>query len=186
MNISHSGLTDWGLKNVRIERNFTILDIGCGGGRTIQKLAAIATEGSVYGVDYASGSVAVSRAKNAQLIKEGRVDIRQGAVSELPFASNKFDLAIAIESQYYWPDLVGDLREIRRVLNPGGRLVIIAETYKGGRYDKLKATAMKLLKSAHLGVDDQRELLTSAGYHQVQIIEERKKGWICATGTNPA
>ncbi len=42
MNCSHSSVTDWGLKHVQIERDFAILDVGCGGGRTIQKLAALA------------------------------------------------------------------------------------------------------------------------------------------------
>jgi len=182
MNRSHSALTDWGLQQISIERNFKILDIGCGGGRTIQKLASVATEGSVCGVDNATGSVAVSRSKNAQLIKNGRVEIRQASVSQLPFPDHSFDLATAIETQYYWPDLVNDMKEVRRVLKPGGRLIIIAETYKGGRFDQLKAPTMKLLKSAHLSADDQRELLAAAGYDDIQIIEEKKKGWICATG----
>jgi len=52
MNMSHSGVTDWGLTHVRIEKNFTILDVGCGGGRTISKLARIAEQGTVYGIDY--------------------------------------------------------------------------------------------------------------------------------------
>jgi trans-aconitate methyltransferase len=65
MNYSHAGLTDWGLKQVQVEKNFTILDVGCGGGRTIQKLVSLAPEGMVYGVDYADGSVAASEAKNA-------------------------------------------------------------------------------------------------------------------------
>src|SRR5262245_13533940 len=64
MNSSHSSLTDWGLEHVQIKKEFTILDVGCGGGRTIQKLAAIASEGKVYGIDYAKGSVAASRGKN--------------------------------------------------------------------------------------------------------------------------
>ena len=54
MNRSHSSVTDWGLKHVQIDEHFTILDVGCGGGRTIEKLAALATKGMVYGVDYAS------------------------------------------------------------------------------------------------------------------------------------
>ena len=105
MNISHSGLTDWGLSHVRIEKQFTILDVGCGGGRTIRKLAALATEGMVCGVDYSKGSVAASRAKNARSIETGHVEIKQASVSQLPFAENRFDLVTAVETQYYWPDL---------------------------------------------------------------------------------
>ena len=127
MNVSHSRLTNWRLRQVPIEKHFKILDIGCGGGRTIQKLAAIATQGHVCGVDYASGSLSVSRSKNAELIKSGRVEVREASVSQLPFADEVFDLATAIETQYYWPDLVNDMKEVRRVLKPGGRLVVIAE-----------------------------------------------------------
>jgi trans-aconitate methyltransferase len=50
MNSSHSGVTDWGLRRVRIERDFKILDVGCGGGSTIEKLAALAPEGVVHGM----------------------------------------------------------------------------------------------------------------------------------------
>ena len=185
MNRSHSTLTDWGLQQVSIENNFKILDVGCGGGRTIQKLASVACAGLVCGVDYASGSVAVSRRKNAELIKRGLAEVREASVSQLPFADSSFDLATAVETQYYWPDLVNDMKEVRRVLKPGGRLVIIAETYKGGRLDPLKAPVMKLLKSSHLSADDQRELFLKAGYDDVQIFEEKKRGWICATGRKP-
>jgi len=51
MNASHSNLTDWGLQHVSIANHYTILDVGCGGGRTVSKLAAMATQGKVYGVD---------------------------------------------------------------------------------------------------------------------------------------
>ena len=186
MNQSHSKLTDWGLQQVSINKDFKILDVGCGGGRTIQKLASITGEGLVCGVDYASGSVAVSRRKNAELIKRGLVEVQEASVSRLPFADCSFDLATAVETQYYWPDLVNDMKEVRRVLKPGGRLLVIAETYKGGRLDPLKAPVMKLLKSTHLSADDQRELFTAAGYDDVQISEEKKRGWICATGRRSA
>ncbi len=49
MNARHSQVTDWGLSHVRVKEQFTILDIGCGGGRTVGKLAAITTEGKIYG-----------------------------------------------------------------------------------------------------------------------------------------
>lgn len=186
MNRSHSSLTDWGLQHVPVEKGFTILDIGCGGGRTIQKLAGIATDGMVYGVDYADGSVAASRAHNFKLIEAKRVEILKGSVSQLPFSENKFDLVTAIETQYYWPDLVKDMQEILRTLKPGGTLAIIAESYKHKGANKVEQATMKLLRSSNLGVDDHRQLFSTAGYTDIQIFEERRKGWICVTGKKPA
>jgi SAM-dependent methyltransferase len=127
MNVSHSQVTDWGLKHAAIEEGFTILDVGCGGGRTIEKLAALAAKGTVYGVDYAAGSVAASRAKNAQLIQAGRVEVARASVSRLPFAADKFDLVTAVETRYYWPDRVNDMGEVLGVLKPGGTLIVIGK-----------------------------------------------------------
>jgi len=185
MNRTHSALTDWGLEHVVIEKDFTILDVGCGGGRTIQKLASMASKGSVYGIDYASGSVAASRTKNAELIKAGRVEIRQAPVSQLPFPDAKFDLVAAVETQYYWPDLVNDMKEIRRTLKPGGRLIIIAETFSGARFDNVKGSVMKLLGSNALSEDGQRDLFRLAGYDEIETFVEQRKGWICVVGRKP-
>ena len=186
MNLSHSGVTDWGLQHVLVEGHFTILDVGCGGGRTIQKLAALATAGVVCGIDYSKGSVAASRAKNAKLIGAVRVEIKQASVSQLPFPEGKFDLVTAVETQYYWPDLVSDMQEILRVLKPGGTLIIIAETYKKGANNWLQGSVMKLLRSSSPGVEEQRELFSKAGYAEIQIFVESQKGWICAIGQKPS
>jgi ubiquinone/menaquinone biosynthesis C-methylase UbiE len=182
MNVSHSSLTDWGLQHVTIAKGCTILDVGCGGGRTVAKLAALAPAGVIYGVDYAAGSVATSVSKNAALIKAGRVEIEQAAVSRLPFPDDKFDLVTAIETQYYWPDLAADMREILRVLKPGGRLIVIAESYRNGKFDKMQQPVMKLLRAARLSMVEQRELFSTAGYKDVQTFEEPEKGWMCAIG----
>jgi ubiquinone/menaquinone biosynthesis C-methylase UbiE len=182
MNKSHAKLTDWGLTHVAIEKYFTILDVGCGGGRTIEKMATLATSGKVFGIDYASGSVATSQWRNKGLIRAGRVDIRQASVSNLPFPADTFDLVTAIETQYYWPDLVNDMRTILRVLKPGGTLAVIAETYKGGSRDVVLGTAMKLLGSTSLGMKEHKDLFAQSGYVNVQVFEEQNKGWICVTG----
>lgn len=186
MNESHGSLTDWGLKHVAIGNRFTILDVGCGGGKTVNKLAASATEGMTYGIDYSEGSVAASRSQNRGLIEAGRVAIEKASVSQLPFPASKFDLVTAVETQYYWPSLVEDMREILRVLKPGGKLVVIAEMYKGGKYDKLKWPVMWLLRSAHLGVKEHRELFSKAGYTNIEIFEEPDRGWICAMAAKSA
>ncbi|HLJ89979.1 MAG TPA: class I SAM-dependent methyltransferase [Candidatus Angelobacter sp.] len=185
MNQSHSKLTDWGLMHIRVGEDFTILDVGCGGGRTIGKLAAIASNGKVHGVDYAAGSVATSCSRNKEFIRAGQVEIQQASVSKLPFAADTFDLVTAIETQYYWPDLPSDMREVLRVLKSGGMLAIIAETYKGGSRDVVLGTAMKLFGSPSLGVKEHKELFARAGYINVEVFEEQKKGWICITGTKP-
>lgn len=185
MNSSHSRLTDWGLQHTSIEPHFTILDVGCGGGRTIQKLALQAPAGKIYGVDYAEGSVAMSRQKNCGSIQAGRVKIKQASVSQLPFADNKFDLATAIETQYYWPDLPNDMQEILRVLKPGGTLLIVAEVYQNGSRANVLGPVMKLLGSHTLSADDQRALFSQAGFQDVQIFEH-KKGWLCSCGKKPA
>jgi len=183
MNSSHSSLTDWALTHVTFEPDAKVLDVGCGGGRTIEKLADKAT--SVYGIDYAAGSVAASRAHNKRLIADGRVQVERASVSRLPFTDDFVNLVTAVETQYYWPDVVNDMREILRVLKPGGRLVVVAESYKGGRHDWLLGPVMKLIGSRRLSVDDHRELFQSAGYTEIELFEELGKGWLCAIGRKP-
>jgi SAM-dependent methyltransferase len=186
MNQSHSALTDWGLEHVEIEPDFEILDVGCGGGRTVQKLARAASAGRVVGVDYSVGSVEASRATNAAEIRSGRVEIQQASVSRLPLADSSFDLVTAIETHYYWPDLPGDIREVLRVTKPGGAFAVIAETYKGAKNDLVQRPAMTLLRVELLSADEHRRWFEDAGFAQVQVFEEKAQGWICVTGKKPA
>jgi ubiquinone/menaquinone biosynthesis C-methylase UbiE len=183
MNRSHREVTRWGFERVVIGEESTILDVGCGGGKTIQMLAGLATRGTVYGVDYSRQSVAASRRLNAQGIRDGRVDILQGSVSRLPFPDATFDVVSAIETHYYWPSPVDDMREVRRVLKPGGRFLLIAETYKGRSFDFVYRPAMKLLRATYLTVEEHRALLSSAGFAEVSVSERRDKGWLAAVGT---
>jgi ubiquinone/menaquinone biosynthesis C-methylase UbiE len=183
MNGSHATLTDWALAHLELSKDARVLDVGCGGGRTIEKLAGIVA--TVYGIDYAAGSVAASRAHNRRLIAEGKVFIEVAAVSRLPLADNFFDLVTAVETQYYWPDTTSDMREILRVLKPGGRLMVVAESYRGGRHDWFLGPMMRLLGSQRLSVDDHRALFHAAGYTEIEIFEERNKGWLCAIGQRP-
>jgi ubiquinone/menaquinone biosynthesis C-methylase UbiE len=188
MNRRHSKVTAWGLKHVSIRNQDTILDVGCGGGRTVARLAAMATEGKTYGIDYSEESVAASRRTNRKQIAAGRVEILSGSVSHLPLADRTFDLVTAVETHYYWPDFNADMREILRVLKPGGALIIIAEAYKGGKYDRLLQRLEKLrgmMNYAHLSVSEHNELFTKAGYSDIQVFEEYDKGWICAVGRKP-
>lgn len=185
MNLSHAAMTDWGLQQLTVPRNAAILDIGCGGGRTILKLSAMAPEGKVFGLDYSDASVAVSQETNAREIASGRVQIQQGSVASLPFPDRSFDIVTAVETHYYWPDLPANVREILRVLKPGGTFVLIAETYRGGPLRFLYAIVMPLLRAAFLSDAEHRALLSEAGFTDVATHHLPGKNWICATGLRP-
>jgi len=188
MNSHHSKVTDWGLSHVSIQKNETVLDVGCGGGRTVSKLAAMATDGKIYGLDFSKDSVAFARRVNRELIKTERVDIREGPVSQLPFANDMFDVVTAVETHFWWPDLEDDMREVLRVIKPGGRLIIIAEIY-GGAQTRVAKMAEKYLPFSGmklLTIDQHRELLTNTGFEDVEVTVDSGKGWICCVGRKPA
>jgi ubiquinone/menaquinone biosynthesis C-methylase UbiE len=184
MNSRHSKVTDWGLSHISIDKHNTILDIGCGGGRTVNKLAAIATQGKVYGVDFSGESVAFASRINKQWIEAGRVEIREASVSQFPFSADAFNVVTAVETHFWWPDLPADMREVLRVLKPGGTLIIIAEIFKGANTAtaKLAERYLPLSGMALLSVNEHRELFANAGYSDIQIIDEPGKGWICGIG----
>lgn len=184
MNSRHSKVTDWGLSHISIDKHNTILDIGCGGGRTVNKLAAVAAQGKVYGVDFSGESVAFASRINKQWIETGRVEIREASVSQLPFSADAFDVVTAVETHFWWPDLPADMREVLRVLKPGGTLIIIAEIYKGANTAtaKLAEKYLPLSGMALLSVNEHRELFANAGYSDIRIIDEPGKGWICGIG----
>jgi ubiquinone/menaquinone biosynthesis C-methylase UbiE len=189
MNRHHSKLTDWGLSHVSIKPNDKVLDVGCGGGRTIHKLAVAASAGKVYGIDYSEQSVTAARRANAHWIEIGLVDIQQGSVSQLPFANDIFDLVTAIETHLFWPNLREDFREIFRVLKPGGMLLVVAEIYRGGKHlEGVRKTIFEKHLAANMSLltpDEHRDLFTGAGFSDVQIFEELDKGWISAIGKKP-
>ena len=186
MNLGHATMADWGLQQVTVPKSAAILDVGCGGGSTVRRLAALASEGKVIGLDYSAASIAVSRDTNAKEIEAGRVHIGRGSVAALPFPDRTFDIVTAVETHYYWPDLPANVREVLRVLKPGGTFVLIAETYRGGPFRLLYGMVMPLLRAAFLSDAEHRDLLTEAGFAAVATMHRSGRNWICATGRRPS
>ncbi len=177
MNLGHSGLTKWGLGFIDIASDMDILDIGCGGGRTVERLAGIATDGKVVGIDYSSDAVVVARKKNRALINEGRVEIFQDAVSSMRFSDGAFDLITAFESHYFWPDFRNDLKEVHRVTKQNGQLLIVGAAYKSKKYDRRNQRIVDAIEMTYLSIDELRDVLVGVGYSKFDPFEEKKKGW---------
>lgn len=177
MNKRHEALTLWGLTHVNIKPDYVILDVGCGGGKTVSRLAQRAVLGKVFGIDYSSDMVEYSRKVNKKLIAENRVEILEGSVEKTGFPDNFFDLVTAIETYYFWPSLPDALQEIRRVLKPGGCLLMVNEMVKDGVYEIKQA---KMIRKAHvrlIPLDGIRKIMESAGFADVQVFTKVESPW---------
>jgi ubiquinone/menaquinone biosynthesis C-methylase UbiE len=184
MNKRHSLMSDWGLSHVPIPRDGAILDVGCGGGTTIAKLALASGSGTVHGLDHSADSVRVASATNAELIQSGRVAIWQGSVSQLPFASGTFDLVTTVETHFFWPNLHEDVRDVWRVIKPGGSFAIIADRYRGAKtvMSRVAERYAHRFGMALLTPDEHRDLLAGVGFEDIRVFTDASRGWICAIG----
>ncbi|WFU23608.1 methyltransferase domain-containing protein [Bradyrhizobium sp. CB1717] len=105
-----------------------VLDIGCGHGRSLTELAARAPQGRISGVDPSQLMVEIATQRSRSLIEAARVKVVLSGVELLPFHDDAFDKAQCVHVLYFWKDLGRSLREIARVLKPGGRLGLLFRT----------------------------------------------------------
>jgi ubiquinone/menaquinone biosynthesis C-methylase UbiE len=142
----HEAETGWTVSLLEIMPADHVLEIGCGAGRAIQLAAAQVPEGQVAGIDLSPVMVRAARRRNARSIQTGRVVVRQGDVTHLPFADAAFDKVFSIHTVYFWPDPPSAVAELRRVLNPGGRLALTLTTGKLGGDEAESAYFRSLLE----------------------------------------
>jgi ubiquinone/menaquinone biosynthesis C-methylase UbiE len=130
-----------------------VLEIGFGPGVGIELLSGVVSSGHVAGVDVSEEMVEQARMRNVEAIQRGKVELRRGSVEALPFAPEMFDKAMAINAMQVWPDAVAGLREIWRVLKPGGRVTLGFTPYAG---------------QPRAGLPD---VLTTAGFAGAQVVD---------------
>jgi ubiquinone/menaquinone biosynthesis C-methylase UbiE len=131
----HQPENAWTVSLLHVQPSDHILEIGFGPGTTIQHLATLTPQGHVMGIDYSPTMVSLASRRNAQAIKAGRVKLCRGNVLNLPFANHSFDKVLSIHTLYFWQDPLHALKEIQRVLKPGGTLaltILPREKWPGG------------------------------------------------------
>lgn len=94
-----------------------LLDAGCGAGLALQ--LAHGRGATVTGLDASAGLLAVARQRVPS------ADLRQGELAELPYEDGSFDVVTAFNSVQYAADPVDALRELRRVVGPGGQVAVV-------------------------------------------------------------
>ena len=141
----------------------TILDVGSGGGWLVRELASRVPQARVTGMDLSDEMVERARCASSAI---RNVEFVVGSVDAIPKEPNSFDKVISVESSYYWPDPAAGIRDIFRVLRPGGSAWILINYYRDNPYchqwSKLIPIPMQLLSS-----DEWAELFRNAGFAEV-------------------
>ena len=180
MNRGHSELTDWALCHVNIKSGDHVLDVGCGGGRTVSKLCEMVGNGKVYGIDYSDLCIKKAEKLNHKSVLCGKVKLQKAPVSALPFDSDKFDLVTAVETYYFWPDKLNDLREIWRVLKPGGKIMLVFEMLKDKNDPEKWSKVEERLNIESVSREDIDGMLERAGYLNIRTFVKSGTTWLCA------
>jgi SAM-dependent methyltransferase len=185
MNQSHKPLVLWGLTKVKIASNDVILDVGCGGGKTVSRLAQLVPLGKVFGVDISPDMVKYSKEVNKELIAQNQVQIVEGSVEKMSFPDEYFDLVTAVETYFFWPNFRSAIEEIGRVLKSGGKLLLVNEMVKDGVYEVKNA---KLIQETHVRLIPLREIqnvMCSVGFVDVQVFTETESPWNAVLAQKP-
>jgi len=101
-----------------------IIEIGFGNGREIPRVLSLADGLTYFGLDISETMIADATAYNSERIQRGQVTLACGTSAKIPADANAFTKALALNTIYFWADPITDLKELRRVLQPGGRLVL--------------------------------------------------------------
>lgn len=184
MNRSHARLTEWGFSHIS-EFGQTVLDVGCGGGAALKKLAERYPDAQFFGCDISPLAIQSAERLNAETVSSGRMKFHCGGVSELPFPDAFFDTVFSVESLYFWPDPEKDLAEILRILKPGGCFITVLEMV-GGSMSERHAEIARRLEMYCPTPEELRALLTRSGFSVTALVHDTPNGWLCGVGEKKA
>ncbi|WP_324716670.1 class I SAM-dependent methyltransferase [Carboxydochorda subterranea] len=173
---SNRELNAWTVELLGVKDGERVLEVGFGPGIGVEHLARTSRAAFIAGVDHSPLMVQQARRRNAAFVQEGRVELRWASVSALPFGDSSFDKAFCVNSIQFWPDPQDNLREVQRVLRPGGLVAVTLQP----RWAEAESTVA--------GVGQQLvALVAGAGFADVRLASRsmRPVGALCATGVRP-
>ena len=141
-----------------------VLEVGYGHGRTVAAAAACAPGALLAGIDVSEDAARFAARRCRAAIATGRVDLRVGDSAALPWPDGAFDKALSVHTLYFWPEPGRDLREVRRVLRPGGRFVL---AFRERTEDAVATFPPQIYR--FYSTADVIALLTTAGFSAVDI-----------------
>ena len=171
MNKGHEKLAKWGRSYIKIEKEYTVLDLGCGGGANIEYFLTKAKK--VYGLDHSEASIKMASEINKEAIKAGRCQTSVGDVKSLPFKDESMDIVTAFETIYFWNDIEECFKEIYRVLKKGGQFLICNEASSKERRDVRKIS--NIIDMEVYTPDDLSKMLEKLGFKLEYYLDRKKK-----------
>jgi ubiquinone/menaquinone biosynthesis C-methylase UbiE len=169
------------VERLAVQAGEAVLEVGCGHGRTLARIAQ-APCGSLAGIDPSEVMVRLARRRLRRRIEAGRAEVSLAASSALPYPDARFDAALAVHVLYFWKDAIAELREIRRVLRPGGRALL---GYRPGDAETLAALPSTVY--ALRSVAETEGLLAQAGFVAIRSTHHSigKSQFVCTEGSSP-
>ncbi|WP_255168999.1 methyltransferase domain-containing protein [Natrononativus amylolyticus] len=137
-----------------------VLDVGCGTGFGTEGL--LEHVDTVYALDQSEHQLEKAYAKLGRT--GGPVHFHRGDAERLPFATNSFDIVWSSGSIEYWPDPVRTLREFRRVLEPGGQVLVVGPNSPDNVVARTLADAMMLFYDEY----EADRMFKEAGFEDVK------------------
>ncbi|MDQ3168487.1 MAG: methyltransferase domain-containing protein [Chloroflexota bacterium] len=124
MRQGNASLNVWMVERLAVKPRDRVLEVGFGPGVVLAELLIRVPDGIVVGVDASELMVRQARSRHAADITAGRLELRQGDAGSLSDSDESFDVVCGTHVIYFWPDPVATVRELGRVLRPGGTLAL--------------------------------------------------------------
>jgi ubiquinone/menaquinone biosynthesis C-methylase UbiE len=140
-----------------VARDAVVVDVGCGTGSALRRIAPRVPEGRLIGLEPTPRMLEIARKRASEDPNGLRIDFREARAEQLPLDDASADVVFAFDSIDHWQDKVAGLREIRRVLKPEGRLVVVKD---GGLPGGAKANRefLEVLNQSNLKVMLEKDL----------------------------